>query len=106
MKAILVNVIAAGSLMVAGSAFATDMPDLAKKNGCTACHKIEGKLVGPSWKEVSDKYKGDGAAAAHLDTKIAKGGAGVWGSMPMPGNPKLSDADRKALVDYVLGLAK
>lgn len=104
MKAIFVSMIAAAGLMVAGGAMATDMPDLAKKNGCTACHKIDGKLVGPSWKEVAAKYKGDAGAAAHLDAKIAKGGSGVWGKMPMPPSPKLSDAERKELVTFILGL--
>ncbi len=107
MKSIVVCMIAAAGLMAAGSSMATDMPDLAKKSGCTACHKIEGKLVGPGWMEVSKKYKGDAGAAAKLDAKVAKGGAGAWGSMPMPPNsPKVSDADIKTLVKFILGLDK
>jgi len=106
MKAIIVSMVATAGLMVAGSALATDMPALAKKNGCTACHSIEKKIVGPSWMDVANKYKGDATAAAKLDTKIAKGGSGAWGPMPMPANPKLTDAERKELVDFILGLAK
>lgn len=106
MKSIMVSMIAAAGLMVAGSAMATDMPDLAKKNSCVACHSIEKKVVGPAWRDVSKKYKGDAGAAAHLDNAIAKGGKGVWGPMPMPANSKVSDADRKALIEFILGLEK
>ena len=106
MKSIIVSMVAAAGLMVAGSVLAADMPDVAKKSNCTSCHAIDKKVVGPAWNDVSKEYKGDAGAAAHLDTVIAKGGKGVWGPMPMPANPKVSDADRKALVDFVLGLAK
>ncbi|TAN80081.1 MAG: c-type cytochrome [Gallionella sp.] len=106
MKSIIVSMVAAAGLMAAGSAVAVDMPELAKKNGCSACHAIDKKVVGPSWMDVAKKYKGDAGAAAKLDTKIAKGGSGVWGPMPMPASPKLTDAERKELVNFVLGLAK
>ncbi len=106
MKSIIVSMVAAAGLMVAGSAMATDMPAVAKKHGCVACHSIDKKVVGPAWMDVSKKYKGDATAAAKLDTKIAKGGSGNWGSMPMPATPKATDEERKELVDFVLGLAK
>ena len=106
MKSIIVNMVAAAGLMVAGSALATDMPELAKKNNCTACHAIDKKVVGPAWNDVAKKYKGDATAKAKLATKIMKGGSGNWGAMPMPANPKLSEADAGALADFVLGLAK
>ncbi len=105
MKTILINIALTG-LMLTSNAWAAVMPDLAKKSGCTACHAIDKKLVGPAWIDVATKYKGNASAAAHLDQKIAKGGSGVWGSMPMPANPKLSDADRKSLVTFILGLSK
>jgi cytochrome c len=107
MKSIIVSMIAAAGLMIAGSAMATDMPDLAKKSNCTTCHTIDKKLVGPAWMDVAKKYKGDAGAAAKLEAKVAKGGAGAWGSMPMPPNaPKVSSADIKTLVEFILGLAK
>jgi cytochrome c len=106
MKAMIVSMVAATSLMIAGGVMAADMPDLAKKNGCANCHAIDKKLVGPGWQDVANKYKGDAGAAANLDTKIAKGGSGAWGSVPMPAQPKLSDADRKELIKFILGLAK
>lgn len=107
MKSIVVSMVAAAGLMIAGSAMATDMPDLAKKNNCTTCHTIDKKLVGPAWAEVAKKYKGDAGAEAKLITKVAKGGAGSFGTMPMPPNaPKVSEADIKTLVQFILGLAK
>jgi len=105
MKTITTMILAAG-LMVSGSALAEDMPATAKKNNCTACHAIDKKVVGPAWAEVAKKYKGDAGAADRLSAKIAKGGSGVWGSMAMPPNPKVSDADMKELVGFILGLAK
>ncbi len=105
MKSIVISMIAAAGLMVAGSAMAADMPDLAKKSGCIACHKIEGKLVGPAWTDIAKKYKGDAGAEAKLEAKVAKGGAGVWGTMPMPPNaPKVSAADIKTLVQFIMAL--
>ena len=107
MKSIVISMIAAAGLMVAGSAMAADMPDLAKKAGCIACHKMEGKLVGPAWVDIAKKYKGDAGAEAKLEAKVAKGGAGVWGTMPMPPNaPKVPAADIKTLVQFIMGLAK
>ena len=80
---------------------------LAKKNNCLACHAIDHKVVGPAWKDVAVKYKGDAAAEAKLIAKVSKGGAGVWGSMPMPANDaagKKQDEIKK-LVQFVLGLS-
>jgi len=98
----------AAGLMFAGSAMATDMPDLAKKNGCSACHTIDKKLVGPAWMDVSKKYKGVAGAEAKLITKVSKGGGGVWGAAPMPAmdpSGKKRDA-MKELVKFILALSK
>jgi len=81
-----------------------DALQLAKKNNCFACHAIDKKSVGPSFKDVAAKYRGDAGAEARLADKIAKGGSGVWGVMAMPANPKISEADRKILAGYVLSL--
>lgn len=77
---------------------------LAKKNGCLVCHAIDKKVVGPAWKDVAAKYRGDAGAEARLIDKIAKGGSGAWGAIAMPPNPKLSEADRQALAKFVLSL--
>jgi len=104
MKSMIVSMVAAAGLLVAGSALAADMPAVAKKNNCVACHAIDKKLVGPAWADVAKKYKGDAGAAAHLAGVISKGGKGVWGPMPMPPNPKVTAEESKELVDFVLGL--
>ena len=77
---------------------------LATKSGCTACHKVEGKLVGPAYKEVAAKYKGDKKAEAMLIDKVKKGGMGVWGPIPMPPNAAVKDEDVKILVKWILAL--
>ena len=106
MKSIIVSIAAVAGLAFAGNSISADMPAVAKKNGCTNCHTIDKKVVGPAWQEVANKYKGDAGAAEKLGTKIAKGGSGVWGAVPMPAQPKLSEADNKELVAFILGLAK
>jgi len=107
MKSIIVGVAVAG-LMITGSSFAADMPELAKKLNCTACHAIDKKVVGPAWMDVSKKYKGDAGAAAALQVKVSKGGSGNWGTMPMPANDAAGtkQAEIKELVSFILGLAK
>ncbi len=74
------------------------------KAGCLACHAKDKKLVGPAYKDVAAKYKGQADAVAKLMVKVRKGGSGVYGPIPMPPNPveKLSDADLKAAVEWVL----
>jgi len=107
MKSFITGMAVAG-LMLAGSALATDMPELAKKMNCTACHAIDKKVVGPAWMDVSKKYKGDASAAEKLQVKVSKGGSGNWGTMPMPANDAAGtkQAEIKELVAFVLGLAK
>ncbi|WP_455211293.1 c-type cytochrome [Kaarinaea lacus] len=79
--------------------------DLAKKSGCLACHSVDKKVVGPAWKDVAAKYKGDAGAKATLVEKVKKGGKGNWGQTPMPPySPRVADADIEKLVDFVLGL--
>ena len=88
-------------------AFAVDEAtalDIAKKNGCLACHALDNKLVGPAWKEVGKKYAGDPAAAEQLVVKVKKGTKGTWGIVPMPPNVTVKDADVRTLVQFVLTL--
>ncbi len=75
---------------------------LATSKNCMACHAIDKKLVGPAYKDVAAKYAGDKTAADKLATKIQKGGAGVWGPVPMPANTQVNDADAKKLAAWVL----
>jgi cytochrome c len=77
---------------------------LLKKHNCVACHQVDKKVIGPGYKEVAKKYKGQKDAAATLVAKVKKGGQGVWGQVPMPPNAQVPDADLKKMVDYILAL--
>jgi cytochrome c len=95
---------AAQSAPVASSGKA-DGRALAQKSGCFTCHTIEKKLVGPAWNDVAAKYRGQKDAAAKLEAKVAKGGSGVWGTIPMPPNaPRVNENDIKTLVNFILSL--
>ncbi len=82
----------------------TEALALAKKKNCLACHQVDRKVLGPSWKDVATKYRGDATAAARLENVIAKGGVGAWGTLAMPAQTQVSEADRKLLVRYILNL--
>lgn len=108
MKARLISLTAAAALMMGAQAAYADL-ELAKKSGCLACHSVEKKVVGPAWKDVAAKYKGDAGARDRLIAKVKKGGKGNWtsvtGGVPMPPySPRVADADIEKLVDFVLGL--
>ncbi len=77
---------------------------LATSKNCMACHAVDKKLVGPSYKDVAKKYAGDAKAADMLAAKIIKGGSGVWGPVPMPANAQVNEADSKKLAAWVLSL--
>ncbi len=108
MKALLLTIAAAGSMFVATQASAVDAvaaQALAQKSGCLACHSIDKKVLGPSYKDVAAKYKGDKTAEAKMIEKVKKGGSGVWGPMPMPPNsPQVKDADIKTIVQWILSV--
>jgi len=90
-------------LLASGAVFADAGADLAKAKNCLTCHSVDKKIVGPAYKDVAAKYKGDASAEAKLIEKVKKGGSGVWGPVPMPPNsPQVSDADIKQLVEWVL----
>lgn len=101
----LVGIAAMASIMTvaAGQTFAADETALAKSKNCLACHAVDTKLVGPSYKDIAAKYKGDGAAAAKLAAKVKAGGKGVWGDMAMPPN-NVTDEEAGKLVAWILSL--
>lgn len=95
------------ALMIMAAVAAVSAPALAdealaKSKNCMACHAVDKKLVGPAYKDVAKKYAGDAKAADMLAAKVIKGGSGVWGAIPMPANPQVSEADAKKLVAWVL----
>lgn len=100
MKLLKTLLLACAGLLIAGQASADEA--LAKAKNCMSCHAIDKKIVGPSYKDVAKKYAGNAGAAATLEAKVKKGGSGVWGTVPMPPNPAVSDADIKKLVAWVL----
>src|ERR1700681_1810448 len=97
---------AAAALLSAGAASAQSADAVLTKSFSLACHAVDKKVVGPSYQEVAAKYKGDAGAAAKLMDKVKKGGSGVWGQVPMPPNPTVSDADLKTMITYILALKK
>jgi cytochrome c len=88
------------SALVSTSAFA--QADLAKAKNCLACHAVSNKLVGPAYKDVAAKYAGQKGAEDKLVQKVMKGGSGVWGPVPMPANPQVTEAEARSLVKWVL----
>ncbi len=91
------------SLGAVANASAEDATALATKSGCLACHQVETKVVGPSYKEVAAKYKGQDVLD-QLVAKVKNGGSGVWGPVPMPPNVNVSEEDIKTIVTWVLSL--
>jgi len=96
------------TVLLAGTASAiagSGAEALAQKSGCLLCHGVDKKIMGPAYKEVAAKYKGDKSAEAKLIQKVKAGGGGVWGEMAMPPNsPQVKDEDIKTIVQWVLSL--
>ena len=95
---------AAVSLLATGTALAEDASALAQESGCLACHAVQFKVVGPAYKDVATKYKGQDDALDKLVAKVKAGGSGVWGEVPMPPNVYVSDENIKTIVQWVLSL--
>lgn len=103
MKALVIAIMTVGSLLITTQASANQA--LAQKSGCLACHNIDKKVLGPAFKDVAAKYKGDKGAEARLIAKVKAGGSGVWGPIQMPANsPQVKDEDIKTIVQWVLSL--
>jgi cytochrome c len=86
--------------LASGTALAS--ADLAKAKNCLACHTVEKKLIGPAYKDVASKYANDKEAPEKLAKKIRQGSSGVWGAIPMPPNPQVSEAEAKTLAEWIL----
>lgn len=90
------------TVFASGSALAN--ADLAKSKNCMACHAVGNKVVGPAFKDVAAKYAGQKDAENKLVQKVLKGTSGTWGSVPMPANTQVSEAEAHTLVKWVLSL--
>lgn len=90
--------------LTAGSVQAATTEEAMTKAGCMGCHAKDKKILGPAFKDIAAKYKGQDSALAKLTEKVRKGGSGVWGPIPMSPNPadKISDADLKAAIELIL----
>lgn len=95
------TVLTAVALIAVPSAYAADAAALAQQKACLSCHAVDHKVVGPAFRDVAKKYKGNAAAVGTLAAKVRKGGAGVWGNIPMPPN-NVTDAEARVLVQWVL----
>ena len=98
MKRALITI--AMTLAVAAPAMADQA--LATSKNCMACHAVDKKLVGPSYKDVAAKYAGQKDAVDKLAVTIIKGGYGVWGPVPMPANAQVNEAEAKKLAAWVM----
>lgn len=101
MNRILIASLAASATLVAAAPAHASL-DLAKAKNCTACHAVDKKLIGPSYKDVAAKYATDKDAVAKLSKKVREGGVGAWGQIPMPANPQVNADEAAALVKWVL----
>ena len=95
MKAIISIAVAASLATLAGGAYAD--AELAKKKNCMACHAVDKKLIGPAYKDVAAKYKADESAVPKLVEHVRKGSVGIWGQIPMPANPQVSEEEAEEL---------
>jgi cytochrome c len=102
----MLSIVGAVALLVSVPAFAggDDGHELAQKSGCLACHSPDRKIVGPAYKDVAKKYAHDNGAFEKLFHKVKNGGSGIWGPIPMPPNPQVSDADLKKILHWVLSM--
>lgn len=103
MKKVLIPLLAIGGFVAMQSAVAATGEELFKSKGCAACHSIDTKLVGPSYKDVAAKYAGQGDAVATLAASIKNGSQGKWGPIPMPPN-QVTDEEAKTLAEWILSL--
>lgn len=99
MKRSLLVVLAAGALV---SNVAMADAKLAQAKNCMSCHAVANKVVGPAFKDVAAKYAGQKGAEDALVQKVIKGTVGTWGSIPMPANPQVNEAEARTLVKWVL----
>jgi cytochrome c len=105
MKRVMTLLAAAAAVSLTAPTHAADAAAaeaLAKASGCLACHTVDKKLVGPSYREIANRYRQDKGAAASLAQKVKTGGKGVWGDIPMPPNGHVKDADIQNIVQWIL----
>ncbi len=107
MKTIPTTTLAVLAMIALGAAVpAHASPELARSKNCVACHGVDKKMVGPAYKDVADKYRNDKNTENMLVQKVIKGSRGTWGSIPMPPNAHVTDAEAHMLVKWILSGAE
>ncbi len=102
LKAIPALSLALALALCCGSGTAVASAELAREKNCAACHAPDKKLIGPAYRSIAAKYASERNAVARLTKKVREGGVGVWGPVPMPANPQVSEDEAQALVKWVL----
>src|SRR5690606_25775093 len=92
-------------LMCAGTAQADAGRALAERSVCLACHQVDSKRVGPSFRNIALRYAGNEAAVDYLARTIRDGGRGRWGAIPMPAQTHVDPATAVPLAQWILTLA-
>jgi cytochrome c551/c552 len=98
-----VTAAATNAVPTASSVVATDGPAVATKYWCLSCHSVSAKIVGPSYKDIADKYRNDPAAKTKIGEQIHQGGSGRWGPILMPPFPQVTPEETRLLTDWILG---
>jgi len=98
------GILALGATAASAALDDAQAQNLMKTGGCSACHSVDKKLIGPAYKDVAEKHKGEADAVAKLEKSVRAGSKDVYGKIPMPPTPaaKLSDADLHALLEWVM----
>ena len=95
------------SALCGGPALAEGIPlERVSANNCFACHQLNAKRVGPSFRLIADRFAGNDGARDYLARAIRSGGRGRWGAIPMPAQPQVSEHDAEAIADWILELGK
>lgn len=93
-------------LLIAASATAAAPTETLNKYACSGCHGVDKRVVGPGFNEVAAKYKDQKDGKAHLVARIRSGGTGLWGQIPMPPQPAITDAELASVADWLMAGAK
>jgi cytochrome c len=102
MKRVIAACAMGAAMALCGAAQANEK--LAQASGCTTCHGIDKKVIGPAYKDVANKYRNDKSAQAALEKKVKAGTKGAWGDIPMPPNAHVKDEDIKTIVQWILAI--
>jgi len=104
--------IAAALLLPGANAFSAEHESQAEsgpeqvlaQHKCGECHAVDATGIGPSYKQIAERYKDQPGAAVRLKTRIRNGGSGAWGSVPMPPSPSIPSHELNEIANWILAL--